>query len=219
MPLINDDMLQQVREEFEKHLKSNVELIAFTSESVECRYCAEVVEICKDLATVTDKISVLTYTQEASPDKIEEYKVSKYPAIVISRPGSSSGRIKYYGLPSGYEFGSLVEDIKMVSANEPVVSSKAMEIISKIDKPVNIKVFVTTTCPYCPRAVGVAHKFAMVNENITGEMIEASEFSEDTANYGVSSVPHIVINGDVQFVGARPDDEFAQFILEAYNHI
>lgn len=219
MPLISDDVLQQVREEFEKHLKNKIELITFTTESSECKYCKEVVGICEELASTTDKISVTSYSLEGNPDKIKEFEVTKYPALAVSKPGSINGRIKYYGIPSGYEFGSLIEDIKMVSSNEPMVSSKAMEIISKIDKPVSIKVFVTTTCPYCPRAVGVAHKFALVNENITGEMIEASEFSEDTATYGVSSVPHIVINGDVQFVGARPDEEFAQFVLEAYNHL
>ena len=69
-----------------------------------------------------------------------------------------------------------------------------------------------------PPPVGTAHKFALANSNISGEMIEAGEFSGDASEFGVSSVPHIVINGDVQFVGARSDEEFAQFVLEAYNH-
>ena len=123
-----------------------------------------------------------------------------------------------YGIPSGYEFGSLIEDMKNVSNGEVEVSSKAMEIINKIDKPVSIKVYVTPTCPYCPKAVGTAHKFAILNKNITGEMIESMEFEQEAEEVGVSSVPHIVINGEVQFVGAYPDDQFAEYVMEAYSN-
>ncbi|MFX0162431.1 MAG: thioredoxin family protein [Candidatus Hodarchaeota archaeon] len=45
--------------------------------------------------------------------------------------------------------------------------------LKEIDKSVHIQVFTLTTCPYCPKAVHMAHKFAMVNKNITADMIEA----------------------------------------------
>ncbi len=218
MSLIKEDDLQFLKDEFQKNLSSEVDLVVFSVEGPDCKYCKEVVEICEELSLTSDKIHVKKYDFSIDRKIAEEYGVTKYPALCIVRSGEKEGRIKYYGIPSGYEFGSIIEDIKMVSSNEPRISSKAMDIISKIDKPVTIKVFVTTSCPYCPRAVGTAHKFALINKNITGEMIEAGEFSGDAGEYGVSSVPHIVINGDVQFVGARTDDEFAQFVLEAYNH-
>lgn len=75
----------------------------------------------------------------------------------------------------------------------------------------------TPTCPYCPKAVETAHKFALLNRNITGEMVESLEFENEAEEAGVSSVPHIVINGDVQFVGAYPDEQFAEYVMEAYN--
>lgn len=219
MLLISDEVLQQVKEEFDKHLKNQIELVTFTKESGECKYCKQMIGICDELASTSDKITVVNYTAESDPDKVQKFGIDKYPAMIVKRSNSSNGRIRFYGIPAGHEFGSLIEDMKMVSSDEPVVSSKAMEIISKIDKPVDIKVFVTRTCPYCPRAVIAAHKFALVNDNIVGEMIISSEFPEDTEKYGISSVPHIIINGDVQFVGARGDDEFAKFVQEAYNHM
>ena len=93
-----------------------------------------------------------------------------------------------------------------------------MELLAKVDKPITIKVYVTPTCQYCPRAVGTAHKFALLNKNIKGEMIESLEFDKEASDAGVSAVPHIVINDDVTFVGAYPDDQFAQYVIEAYNH-
>ncbi|EQD32390.1 Glutaredoxin-like protein [mine drainage metagenome] len=218
MALIKEEDKQLLQSEFNKYLRDDVDLVVFTSENEDCRYCKEVVQICDELSETSEKISVKRFVFEKDNDECKKYGVTKYPAVAVTKHGETSGRIKYYGIPSGYEFGSVIEDIKMVSTNEAKISAKAMEIISRIDKPVSIKVFVTTSCPYCPRAVGTAHKFALANSNISGEMIEAGEFSNDANEFGVSSVPHIVINGDVQFVGARSDEEFAQFIMEAYNH-
>ncbi|MEM2268296.1 MAG: thioredoxin family protein, partial [Thermoplasmata archaeon] len=91
------------------------------------------------------------------------------------------------------------------------------EHLDQIDSPIRIQVFVTPTCPYCPKAVRVAHKFAQYNENVIGEMIESIEFPDWADKFGVSSVPHIVINEDVQFVGAYPEENFIEFVMEAYN--
>ena len=49
-------------------------------------------------------------------------------------------------------------------------------------------------------------------------MVESLEFDKEAEEAGVSSVPHIVINGEVEFVGAYPDEQFAEYVLEAYSH-
>lgn len=218
MALIRDEDKKYLIEEFEKNLKEEIDLIVFTSNDSNCKYCKETVELASEVAELSDKINFESYVFEDASDTVSEFGVSKYPATVVTKHGVKNGRIIYYGIPSGYEFGSLMEDIKNVSKGEADVSSKAIEILSKIDKPIKIQVYVTPTCPYCPKAVGTAHKFALLNENITGEMIESLEFGDEAEQVGVSSVPHIVINNDVQFVGAYPDDQFAEYVKEAYEH-
>lgn len=218
MGLIREEDQKYLQEEFEKHLKDDVDLVVFSSNDSNCKYCKETVQLAEEVAALSDKINLLSYVFEDSEDLAEEYGVTKYPAVIVAKQGVADGRIRYYGLPSGYEFGSLIEDLKIVSKGEADVSSKAMEILSKIDKPIKIQVYVTPTCPYCPKAVGTAHKFALLNKHITGEMVESLEFGEEAEEAGVSSVPHIVIDGDVQFVGAYPDDQFAEYVMEAYNH-
>lgn len=219
MALIRDEDRKYLSEEFEKYLKDKVDLVIFKSDSEDCKYCEQTVEIGKELASINSKINLIVYDFSDEKAREEYGGVTKYPAVVVAKSGEKDGRIKYYGLPSGYEFGSLVEDIKNVSrGGEAPVSSKALEVISKIDKPIKIKVYVTPTCPYCPRAVGTAHKFAILNKNITGEMIESLEFESEAEEVGVSSVPHVVINDEVQFVGALPDDQFAQYVKEAYEN-
>ncbi len=218
MGMIRDEDRKYLEEEFNKNLKQEVDLVVFTSDDSECKYCKETKELAEELAGIDGKIKLTVYDFEKDHEMAEKYGVDKYPATVVAKNGDQDGRIVYYGIPSGYEFGSLIEDLKNVSRNEAEVSSKAMEIVSKIDKPMKIQVYVTPTCPYCPKAVGIAHKFALLNKNITGEMIEASEFYKESEEAGVSAVPHIVINGDVNFVGAQPDEVFAEYLLEAYNH-
>ena len=218
MPLIREDDRKYLMEEFSKYLASDVDLIIFTSSDPECKYCKETIKLASEVAEISDRINLIKYTLEDNVKAAKEFKVNKAPTTIVTRHGSSDGRIRYSGLPSGYEFGSLIDDLKNVSKWEVDVSSKALDIISKIDKPVEIKVYVTPTCPYCPKAVGTAHKFAILNQNITGEMVQVLEFEKDAEEDGVSSVPHIVINGEVEFVGAYPDEQFAEYVLEAYNH-
>ncbi len=219
MALIREEDRQYLTEEFKKNMTEKVDLVVFTSNDSDCKYCKESVQLAEEVAELSDKINFVSYVFEDDKEKAKQYGVEKYPATVVAKSGEADGRIRYYGLPSGYEFGSLMEDLKNVSKGEADISSKAMEVISKIDKPVKIQVYVTPTCPYCPKAVGTAHKFALVNKNITGEMIESLEFSNEAEEAGVSSVPHIVINGSVQFVGAYPDDQFADYVQEAYSQL
>jgi glutaredoxin-like protein len=87
--------------------------------------------------------------------------------------------------------------------------------IRKISSTVEILVFVTPTCPYCPKAVRTAHQFALENKNIKGVMIEANEYPEWSEKYSVYAVPKIVINEKIQFEGALPEEEFLNSVYEA----
>jgi alkyl hydroperoxide reductase subunit AhpF len=67
-------------------------------------------------------------------------------------------------------------------------------------------------CPHCPGAVQKAHKLAMLNKNITGEMIEAQTFYELSESYRVSGVPKIVINETHELIGNQPIERFLDLI-------
>jgi thiol-disulfide isomerase/thioredoxin len=78
-----------------------------------------------------------------------------------------------------------------------------------------LQVFVSTTCPYCPKAARIAQQFAIENENIRSDVIEMMEFPQLVQKYSVMSVPHIVINEDTSFVGAEPAEIFIDQINRA----
>ncbi|MDA0798481.1 MAG: thioredoxin family protein [Chloroflexi bacterium] len=59
-----------------------------------------------------------------------------------------------------------------------------------------------------------AHAFAMVNPNVTAEVVECQEFPEMAQAFQVSGVPKTVINDSSEFVGAVPDEIFINAILQ-----
>ncbi|RKY85781.1 glutaredoxin, partial [candidate division KSB1 bacterium] len=193
-------------------LKEEVKLIVFTQE-LECQYCRENRILTEEVASLSDKIGIEVYNFAIDKEKVEEYKVDKIPAIVVM--GEKDYGIRFYGLPGGYEFVSLIEAIKVVSARDSGLAPESRELVKKLARPVHIQVFVTLTCPYCSRAVELAHKLALESDLIRSDMVEAAEFPQLVNKYNVMAVPKIVINGEIQFEGALPEPAFLEQVMKA----
>ncbi|HEY9167748.1 MAG TPA: thioredoxin family protein [Candidatus Kryptonia bacterium] len=206
----------QAQEEIKKRfavLVNPVKIIIFT-QSLECQYCKETRQILEELAALSDKFTLEVYNFLTDKDKVGLYKIDKIPAIVIASPDRDYG-IRYYGIPSGYEFSSVLEDIEMISTGSHGLSDLTIEKLKTVDQPVHIQVFVTPTCPYCPRAVVTGHQFAFVNENIKADMVEATEFPDLSMKYNVRGVPRIVINETRHFEGAMPEEMYIDEVVKA----
>ena len=53
--------------------------------------------------------------------------------------------IRFFGIPTGYEFGALIEDIIMVSKRDSGLAPKTREILAQLGEPVHMHVFITPT--------------------------------------------------------------------------
>ena len=217
MPFITGDDAKQVGEILEK-LPRTVKLIYFTQE-LECQFCRETHQLMNELKELgSGKIDLEVYNFVNDKEQVEKYNIDKIPAIAVTAGDKDFG-IRYYGIPSGYEFSSILEDIQEVAAGEPSVSEETREAIQKITHPIHLQVFITPTCPYCPGAVLMAHKLAMLNENITADMVEATEFPHLSMKYNVRGVPRTVIGEDHAIEGALPEPNFVQKVLSAYQEM
>lgn len=206
----------QAQEEIKKRfaaLVNPVKIIIFT-QSLECQYCKETRQIVEELAALSDKITLEIYNFQTDKDKVGLYKIDKIPATVIASPDRDYG-IRYYGIPSGYEFSSVLEDIEMISTGGHGLSDLTVEKLKTVDQPVHIQVFVTPTCPYCPGAVVTGHRFAFVSDMVRSDMIEAMEFPHLSMKYNVYGVPHIVINESYYMDGALPEEMYLDEVLKA----
>jgi glutaredoxin-like protein len=194
-------------------LDRKVTLITFTQE-IECTYCAQNVELAEDIAGLSDKISHEVHAFESSEELNKRYGVDKIPALVVTADGEDVG-IRFFGIPSGYEFVSLLDAIRTVSTGNHELSDDTVSKIEKLDKPVHIQVFVTPTCPYCPKSVILAHHLAYVSKQITSDMVEAIEFPHLAQQFSVAGVPRSVINEKDFIEGAVPEKAYVQKILDA----
>ena len=59
----------------------------------------------------------------------------------------------------------------------------------------------------------LACQFAIENDNVRADAIEATEFPEWTARYRVHAVPKTVVNGSFSIEGSLPEEHFLDEIL------
>jgi glutaredoxin-like protein len=212
MAILRESDRTFLRQFFEERLVNEVEVHLFVSKK-DCEYCEETKELLTEVASLNPKIKLQVHDFELEKDVANSMGVDKVPATVIK---SVNGTMVYYfGIPSGYEFRSFMEDLVDASRGSTDLSEEIRSQVKRINEPVEIKVFVTPTCPYCPRAVRTAHKFAFENPNIKALMIESLEFSELAQQYNVMAVPKIVINDKVEFEGAMPENFFIEQVFAA----
>jgi len=212
MSLIPDEQRERIRSELVEKLVSPVRVLMFT-QAMECKFCADTKQLIYELAGLTDKIQAEVHDYVADAQLAQEYGVDKIPAIVIR--GEKDYGVRFYGLPYGYEFQTLMEALASVSRGQTDLSEQTRQKLREIKVPINIKVFTTLTCPHCPTAATMAHKFAIENSLIRAEVIDASEFPDLAIKYGVMGVPKIVVNEKIMFVGAVAEEMFLEQVLQA----
>jgi protein-disulfide isomerase len=105
----------------------------------------------------------------------------------------------------------------MVSGRDSGLNEKTRQVLKNLTKPLVLQVFVTPSCPYCPRAVLLAHQMAMENpQMIRAEGVEAMEFPELADRFNVHGVPQTVINSGAGIVvGAMPEQNLLAEITRA----
>jgi glutaredoxin-like protein len=210
MKLLNKKVIKELKEVF-KGLDKQVTLKYFTQE-FECRFCMDTRQLLEEVSGLTDKIKLEIYDFVTDKEEVEKYGIKRIPATVIM--DEKDHGIKFYGIPSGYEFSSLIEALKIVSSGETGLAQETKDYLDSLDKDVHLQVFVTPTCPYCPGAVVMAHRMAYYSPKVKGDMIEATEFPELSVKYNVMGVPRTVIN-ETQFQeGAAPEEMLIEKIKE-----
>ncbi len=206
--LIGPSVVKQIQQAFSE-LKEPVQVLYFRSEA-DCEYCAEAEQLLEEVAAIDDRIALSVYDRTREVEAATRFGVDKSPSLVIAaRDGEEIVDLgmRFSGVPSGHEFSTLVNDIVLASKRDSGLSQATRDFLKGLEKPLLLQVFVTPTCPYCPRAVLLAHQMAMENPRlIRAEGVEATEFQELAQQFYVSGVPQTVINsGAKMVVGAVPE--------------
>jgi len=145
--LLPQEIVEQVRQVFGQ-LQHPVAALLFASQQ-NCDYCAETQQLLSEVAELSPLIEMSVHDIEAEADLAAHYNVTgKAPPIILA--AKDGGQItdlgiRFLGLPSGHEFGTLVQDILMISGRDSGLTAATREYLKSLEKPLHLQVFVTPT--------------------------------------------------------------------------
>jgi len=184
-----------------KDVKTTVTLVYFEKKT---QLNDQIKSLLSEIASLSDKIKIEMHDLEKDREAAGRYNVTTGP-VIIFKSENVKGDARFYGIPSGYEFSTFLEALKM-AGGELKPDNKVKEFFDSSDG-VKLEVFVTPTCPHCPASAYVALKFAMLSSKVKGHVYEAMEFPEMASKYRVMGVPKTIVNdGKGEYVGGYPED-------------
>src|SRR5215470_7885203 len=120
MALISPEDRQTLQTLFAQELQDSVDITYFTQrESVliipgqECSYCKETRELLEELTEISDKLHLTVKDFVRGEQEAQSLGITHIPAFILQ--GQTKGAVRYFGIPAGYEFSTLVEDLIDVS--------------------------------------------------------------------------------------------------------
>jgi len=141
MALLSDKDRAAVQKEFEK-LVNPVKVIVFSQE-LGSETCRQTEWLVKEVAECSDKVSVELLNLVLDRERAEAYGVDRVPAVVVE--GERDYGIRFFGLPSGYEFTNLIDSMVVASTGQPSLTAETQSALAGLPGPVHIQVFTTPT--------------------------------------------------------------------------
>jgi alkyl hydroperoxide reductase subunit AhpF len=142
MPLLTDEVTADLRKAFE-NLTNPVRLAVF-SQALADPVSEEVKRLVEELAALDSRLVAETRNFVLDKERVEELGIERVPAIAVLGEETDYG-IRHYGLPTGYEFGSLVESIIDVSRGASLLGEATKSALAQLERDVRVRVFSTPT--------------------------------------------------------------------------
>ena len=193
-------------------LPAAVRLVFFT-QTFGCDTCLPARQVVDQIASLSDQVTVEEYNLVLDKERVAEFGVDRAPAIAVVADRDVG--LRYYGVPEGYETASLVDAVVLAAQGDLGLSPESLTAVAAVNRPVDIKVFVTPTCAFCPKAVALAYRLAAASEHITASVIEATEFPDLVRHYQVTGVPKTLVDDRIEILGVQPEDVFVKAVSES----
>lgn len=134
---LNEDLRKQIREVFADMVQPVRVVQHVCAYKDECETCQHTMSILKELATLSDKLSLME-TDVHSPEAPEH-------SLQIQNAAEPVKSVGFWGMPVGHEFSILVNDLLLVSRGESGLSEPVRNFLASLKTPVRLQVYVTPT--------------------------------------------------------------------------
>lgn len=142
MSLLTDEVTAELRGAF-AGLVNPVRLVVF-SQALADPVSEEVRRLVDELAGLDERLSAESRNFVLDQERVAELGIERIPAIAVLTENDDYG-VRFYGLPTGYEFGSLVEMILDVSRGTGGLSEETRAGLAALENDVRVRVFSTPT--------------------------------------------------------------------------
>jgi alkyl hydroperoxide reductase subunit AhpF len=109
----------------------------------ECRSCPEAQRLLEDLASCSPLLSLRIHDRIGDPEAFAAYGIDKVPATAVV--GDEDDGVRYYGMPAGYEFSTLLDVLLDVASGDPPLAPETKAALRDLPAPVHLQVLVTPT--------------------------------------------------------------------------
>ena len=185
------DMKQQLSSVFSK-MERNLLLKLFLDNRP---ISDELEEFVKNLATITDKLTVTVANGNDTTNQA--------PCVRVFLDDGNDTGLAFHGVPSGHEFTSFVLGLYNAAGPGQQIDEQIYQKIKSIKSSVNMKILVSLSCTMCPDLVIACQRTATLNSNIRAEVYDIQHFEDIKKKYNVMSVPCLVINDDKVLFGKK----------------
>ncbi len=164
-------------------------------------------EFSRSIASLESRIRLDIQNAESGKNsRMLALHISRWPSVLLVKGDFT--RIRYYGIPLGYEIPAFLDALVELSGSATPLSANARASLSTVRRKANIKIFVLPTCPFCPTVARHAYRGAIESPMVTAEVIDSKMFPDLATRHAVMGVPKIVLNDNLDITGAISDVEF-----------
>jgi len=169
----------------------------------------EVRSFLKEFETVSGKVQVHMYERGENPEIEAKIGTVLYPVIAMMGEGGAYSGVNFHGVPGGHELESFVLAMYNIAGNGQAIDDALRASIAAIEGPYNLKIGVSLSCTMCPEVVQAAQRIAILNKNVTAEMVDLQHYPELRDRFDIMSVPAVIINDSDVVFGRKNLEEMA----------
>ncbi|GHU66709.1 alkyl hydroperoxide reductase subunit F [Bacteroidia bacterium] len=148
----------------------------------------ELIELLEDTAASSEKIACRI--QDGEP-----------LGFSLLKNGATTG-ISFRGVPTGHEFSSLLLAILNADGQGKNIPDEAtIRRVKALKGKIRLATYVSLTCTNCPDVVQSLNLMALLNENITHEMVDGALYQEEADALKIQAVPSVFAGGKLLHVG------------------
>ncbi|MCF2949970.1 alkyl hydroperoxide reductase subunit F [Paraglaciecola aquimarina] len=202
--MLNNDILNALKS-YTQNMSNKVSLVLQTGEHAKR---AELKEFLTQLCSVSENLNL-----------IERDDNLRSPITFYLEVEDKNNGIHFSGIPSGHEFNSLILAILQSSGTELKLDKTLSGMIKNIKDKLHFEVFISLSCHNCPDVVQSLNQFALLNSEISSEMIDGGLFQELIEERNIQGVPSVYLNGELFANGKIDTAQLVDKLIERFPYI